>query len=111
MDFVIIPEQPGELKLKVVITYENADEKEIKKEYPVTLMVQEMMVPETPVVPEQQVEQSSSKTPWIIAAAAVILGGLGFFFYRKKKKKAANQSLSSNQDLESYFDDSAKKDE
>ncbi len=106
MDMVIIPEQPGELKLKVIITYENAEEKEIKKEYPITLMVSENIVPEMP--PEEMdpgmPEQSGSNWIWWVAGIA-IAAAAGFFFWRKKKKKKTAQP---EQDLESYFDDSAQ---
>lgn len=105
MDLVIIPTQTGQLNFKVILTYEDADEKEVKKEYPIELMVSEAPVMDPSVYENMTPEEpETSSASWIwLAAAVLVAAGAGIFFYRKKKKKKA--AGSDQQDLDSLFDE------
>ena len=100
MDMVVIPDAPGQLPVKVIITYENADEKETKKEFEVKLDVQEAMPANVDMTPPE--EEKSSPAGWI-AALAVTAAVIGFVVYRHRKKKS--KETAGQEDLDALFDD------
>lgn len=99
LDMVLIPDEPGQLKVKVIITYENGDEKETKKEYDVTLDVLEY-VPEEPVMPAA--DEDNGHMGWILGIVGIGAAAAIFFWYKKKKK---GKKTGEEQDLTSLFDD------
>lgn len=110
IDMILVPESAGEHSFKVVITYENTNGDEIKREFPFTADVLEGGFggfgeddfTNGGVILEPEPEQSGF--PWwilILVAAAAGLGG--WFFWKKKKKPAASQQ--NLDDLDDFFRD------
>lgn len=105
MDLILTPETSGEHEFKVLITYENANGDEIKREYPYKAGVMEAPIwnePEVPVVEPEEPASRGSMLPWILVLVLILAGGLGFWFWKKKKNKAKS---SQNTQWEDYFDD------
>lgn len=85
--FALTPNQEGEIPLTLKISYENADQQLVTREFPVTLKAEE-----PPMVEETDFEEpeQGGGFPWL-AVVLVIAGagaGGGALWLRKRKKKA-----------------------
>lgn len=108
IDFLITPEVAGQNECTLVVTYEDDAMQVLQKEFPFQVFVNEMYVPEEPVMddPSMMEPEQSGPSLWIIllaAAAAVVI--VVIVLRRRKKKKAAAE-------VDSFtFDDSLMIDE
>lgn len=105
MDLILTPEAAGEHEFKVLITYENANGDEIKREFPYKANVMDAPIwdePEMPVPAEPEPENESSAWIWIVLILVIAAGGLGFWFWKKKKTKKDEPKKA---DWESYFEE------
>ncbi len=86
--FALTPTQDGELPLVLKISYENADQQVVTREFPVTLQAQE-----PPMVDDADFEEpaQSGGFPWLAAVLALAGAGGGgtALWLRKRNKKAA----------------------
>ena len=88
--FAITPNQEGQTKIVLKISYENADQQVQVREFPLTLEAVEFIPP--PDFPDEDLSTEENQFPWMWAA---IGGGAGalllllFLVHRKKAKKAA----------------------
>lgn len=108
IDFIISPEMAGQNECTLVVTYEDDAMQVLQKEFPFQVFVNEMYIPEEPVMDDPAMMEAEESGPniWIIllavAAAAV---AVVIVLRRRKKKKAANE-------VDSFtFDDSLMIDE
>lgn len=109
IDMILVPESAGEHSFKVVITYENTNGDEIKREFPFTADVLEGGFggfgeddfTNGGMIIEPEPEQSGF--PWWILILAAAAGLGGWFFWKKKKKPAASQQ--NLDDLDDFFRD------
>ena len=106
MDLILTPETAGEHEFKVLITYENANGEEIKREFPYNANVMEAPVWEDPGMPVpsevEEPQNQGSVWPWIVVILLVIAGGLGFWFWKKKNNNIQKMQTT---DWEDYFSD------
>ncbi|MBQ1434881.1 MAG: hypothetical protein IIZ19_03180 [Clostridia bacterium] len=112
IDFIVTPQEIGVQELTVKVTYEDADENEVVREYPVTLNVEEY-VDYSDMYDEEYddaEEGGSGGVPfyvWIIIAAAAAVAVIVIVKRRKKKKK----SLEKVNDFKWEDDDEEPQDE
>ncbi len=89
--FALTPQQSGEVKLKLRISYEDANQQLQTKEFPLTLNAMEQPVIEDTTGMEEEQPKAVSSWVWIglalVAAAAVATGVIVI-----KKKKAAGEA-------------------
>lgn len=108
IDMILLPEKGGERKFKVLITYENANGEEIRKEFPYTVAIEEgLPVSDLPLPGEDPgmyvdpiAEESSSGSLWIWIAAAAGAAALGAFIWWKRRKKKGRKSKD---DFDDFF--------
>lgn len=86
--FAFTPEQAGELKLTVKITYEDADLQTQTKEFPLTVQVEEP-VPEFDFSEEEPAAEGGAPT-WMLAilVALAAAAAAGVWLLRKKRRAA-----------------------
>lgn len=108
IDAILEPDQAGEIPFKVIISYEDSDGKEVKKEFKYTAQVEEMepMPSEIPEFPEEEEQSSNLNWLWIV----LLLGagaGIGGWFWWKKKGKGHKKDESVNDDTD-WFEEEEK---
>ena len=105
IDFIISPENPGSNTCKLIVTYEDDA---MQKEFTFDVFVNEMSVPDEPIIDPGMEEPEPIGPNWKLIAGGVIAVALivvlVLFLRRRKKKKAA--------EVDSFtFDDSLMIDE
>ena len=86
--FALTPDQAGEMKLTVKISYEDADQKQQTQEFPLTIKVNAFTPDDTFEEPE---EPQRSAFPWKYAAMAAVVAAVGAAGVLWKKRGKAQE--------------------
>ena len=114
IDFIVIPAEAKEYKIKIQITYEDASGEEVKKEFPIDLAVYEAPVIELPEEPMPGMEEPTQNNAigvlgWIAGLLALLIAGLfGWRCWKKKKAIKQEEELAeglNDDDDDDPFDD------
>ena len=105
IDAIFTTTQEGPTPFKIIVTYEDADENEKKREFKYEPTVMAMPEPELP--PEmmdpmdpQLEEQSSHNWMWIVGVILIVALGGGFWWFKKRKKKTNKVSEAEKENEE-----------
>ena len=105
IDAIFTTTQEGPTPFKIIVTYEDADENEKKREFKYEPTVMAMPEPELP--PEmmdpmdpQLEEQSSHNWVWIVGVILIVALGGGFWWFKKRKKKTNKVSEAEKENEE-----------
>ena len=105
IDAIFTTTQEGPTPFKIIVTYEDADENEKKREFKYEPTVMAMPEPELP--PEmmdpmdpQLVEQPSHNWMWIVGVILIVALGGGFWWFKKRKKKTNKVSEAEKENEE-----------
>ena len=105
IDAIFTTTQEGPTPFKIIVTYEDADGNEKKREFKYELTVMAMPEPELP--PEmmdpmdpQLVEQPSHNWMWIVGVILIVALGGGFWWFKKRKKKTNKVSEAEKENEE-----------
>lgn len=97
--FALTPSQPGDVKLTLRITYEDANQKVQTREFPITLSAGEQPVIENPDPGmEEPAPSGGARWIWTAAAAAVIAAAATVVAIRKKKAAASADAAAADWD-------------
>ena len=94
IDFIIRPQEEGECKLNIKLTYEDATQTVIQKSFPFSMKVDAAMLPDQgEMKPDEEIgEEKGQSINWYVYAAPALLiaamVALGLRSRRKKKKLA-----------------------
>ncbi len=105
IDAIFTTTQEGPTPFKIIVTYEDADGNEKKREFKYEPTVMAMPEPELP--PEmmdpmdpQLVEQPSHNWMWIVGVILIVALGGGFWWFKKRKKKTNKVSEAEKENEE-----------
>lgn len=105
IDAIFTTTQEGPTPFKIIVTYEDADGNEKKREFKYEPTVMAMPEPELP--PEmmdpmdpQLEEQSSHNWMWIVGVILIVALGGGFWWFKKRKKKTNKVSEAEKENEE-----------
>lgn len=105
IDAIFTTTQEGPTPFKIIVTYEDADGNEKKREFKYEPTVMAMPEPELP--PEmmdpmdpQLVEQPSHNWMWIVGVILIVALGGGFWWLKKRKKKTNKVSEAEKENEE-----------
>ena len=105
IDAIFTTTQEGPTPFKIIVTYEDADGNEKKREFKYEPTVMAMPEPELP--PEmmepmdpQLEEQSSHNWMWIVGVILIVALGGGFWWFKKRKKKTNKVSKAEKENEE-----------
>lgn len=105
IDAIFTTTQEGPTPFKIIVTYEDADGNEKKREFKYEPTVMAMPEPELP--PEmmdpmdpQLVEQPSHNWMWIVDVILIVALGGGFWWFKKRKKKTNKVSEAEKENEE-----------
>ena len=105
IDAIFTTTQEGPTPFKIIVTYEDADGNEKKREFKYEPTVMAMPEPELP--PEmmdpmdpQLEEQSSHNWVWIVGVILIVALGGGFWWFKKRKKKTNKVSEAEKENEE-----------
>lgn len=105
IDAIFTTTQEGPTPFKIIVTYEDADGNEKKREFKYEPTVMAMPEPELP--PEmmdpmdpQLVEQPSHNWMWIVGVILIVALGGGFWWFKKRKKKTNKVSKAEKENEE-----------
>ena len=105
IDAIFTTTQEGPTPFKIIVTYEDADGNEKKREFKYEQTVMAMPEPELP--PEmmdpmdpQLEEQSSHNWMWIVGVILIVALGGGFWWFKKRKKKTNKVSEAEKENEE-----------
>ena len=96
--FAVSPDQAGELKLTVKVSYEDADQKPQKQEFPLTVQVAQVAADDGFELPQ---EPEQPTFPWKLVIPAVLVvaaGAAGILVWRGRKKKEVESQPMENWD-------------
>lgn len=105
IDAIFTTTHDGPTPFKIIVTYEDADGNEKKREYKYEPTVMAMPEPELP--PEMMEpmdpaleEQPSNNWMWIIVATVIVAIGFSFWWFKKRKKKTNKVSEAEKENEE-----------
>lgn len=93
-DVTIIPHKNGQLKGKVIFTYEDDIGQPFQVDRSFDLAVKEQPEPDLPVMPDKEDDQKSSFwKKWMIAPGIVVLAAVAAFVAVKRKRRKAQEEV------------------
>lgn len=106
IDAIFTTTHDGPTPFKIVVTYEDADGNEKKREFkyePTVMAMPDPIIPDDmDQIPPEINEQPSNNWIWIIVATVIVAIGFSFWWFKKRKKKTNKviEAEKENEDID-----------